>query len=241
MWKHKSFFIGGIFGFLSGLFASQFLYSVILLVVVGMFFIPAYAWPESIAIQISNSCMTMHRHNVTSDCPTYEEILTVFPDTSDHIMSGGFAYSDDGVYERQKTKIKNHYEFYRYNDETMIWVDPPNDVRSRMKVITLESRLPEYTIKEQTLDSHQLNIGIGRWNNIECTRVTMTSDNWLFLLGDTLQFLKNSCDPKFTNFNNIKTIYFKDQDFDRTNSLQYKLNQWILDAKERCKGLCFEY
>jgi len=243
LWAHKSFFVGGLFGFLGGLYASRFIYPIILLAVIGVMIVPAYAYPESLGIQLSNSCLTMIRHNITTNCPTYEEILVIFPDTSNHRMSGGFDYSDDGVYERQPTKIKGHYKFYEFETEKILWIDPPGDMRFRstMKMIIIEPSLPEYKTTQTTIDKQMLEIGHGRWNDILCKNVTMGAEDWLFLLGDTLWYMDHNCNHAYTNFDNTKELYFKGQEYDNTTSYKYKLDKYIAEAKERCKELCFEY
>lgn len=243
LWAHKLFFIGGLFGFLAGLYASRFLYSIIFLIVIGIMLVPAYAYPESLGIQLSNSCLTMIRHNITTVCPTYEEILVIFPDTSNQRISGAFGYSDDGVYERQPTKFKKHYNFYEFETEKILWIDPPGDLRFRstVKMITIEPSLPEYKTLQRSIDEQVLEIGHGRWNDTQCKNITMGAEDWLFLLGDTLQYVNNKCNPAYTNFDNTKELYFKGQEYDNTTSYKYKLDKYIAEAKERCKTLCFEY
>ena len=241
LWNHRSFFIGGCFGLISGLIISRFVYVILFVTVIGMF-VPAYAdMTDSFGIQLSQSCMTMIKNNITSACPTYEEILAIFPDTSNQLASGSFGYSDNGVYERQPSMMKKHYEFYRYDDTKRMWVDPPSDVLFRMRIITIEPSLTQYKTTQTTIDKQVLEIGHGRWNDLQCKGITMGAPDWIFLLGDTIQYFDHDCEPGYTNFDSTKDLYFKGQDYDLTTSYKYKLDRFIKDAKERCKGLCFEY
>jgi hypothetical protein len=61
-------------------------------------------------IVLDNTCKTILRNNVTSNCPTYEDVITVFPDTSIQDVSGRFDYFD-GIYQRGPEKLHNSFEY----------------------------------------------------------------------------------------------------------------------------------
>ena len=75
-----------------------------------------------VGITLSKTCQSMIKNNFTTNCPTYEEILTLFPDTTNQQVSGEFQYID-GIYQRGPTDFKNHFNFYTYSDN-VVWVEP---------------------------------------------------------------------------------------------------------------------
>ena len=67
------------------------------------------AHAEFFGISYDNTCKTMIKNNITSNCPTYEDIITLYPDTSIKGVSGEFGYRD-GIYQRLPTKLTNSFE-----------------------------------------------------------------------------------------------------------------------------------
>lgn len=213
-----------------------------LILTIPILLIPlAYAQPDHIGIQLSGTCRAMIINDIPG-CPTYEEILTLHPDTTDKRVSGHFDYSDNGFYERQKHEFgKNLWKYYIWDEGTMIWVDPPGSMKDRVRLIVIEPSLPEYKTKQTTIDNKTLAIGFDRWHNPNCSKTVMSAKDWVFLLGDTINFVKHNCNPEFTNFDPIKYLKWEEREFDRTTTYKYKLDKFIAEAKERCKGLCWEY
>ena len=199
---------------------------------------PHNSYAADIGIILSKTCITMLKNNASTNCPTYEEINLLFPDTSNQQVSGAFNYSD-GFYERQPTKFKNHYEYYRYVDEPVTWIDPPGDIIEKIPRIIIQARDFEYTIKDQVVNSTSIKVGHSRYVSSTCTYSIITGANWLFLLGDTLKYLKSDCDPNETNFDEIKIKSWEAEHHDITTSAKYKLEQWIKASIERCgKTVC---
>src|SRR3990172_7744127 len=78
---------------------------------IGAGLIPQVA-AEFYGISYDNTCKTMLKNNLTTTCPTYEDIITLFPDTSNKFVSGDFGYYN-GLYQRLPTKLHNSFEYYR--------------------------------------------------------------------------------------------------------------------------------
>lgn len=202
---------------------------------------------DDTGIMLGQSCLTMIKNNVTSDCPTYETLNAVFPDTSDNRISGEFIFVD-GLFQRGKT-LNDHSEFYRYEtDKKRNWIDPPADIRGKLRMIIIEPSLPEYKIKGNQLfyngtngGSAEMVVGHSRYTNPNCSQSTVTAENWLFVLGDTMRYMGKNCDEEFTYLETIKTRILERTEFDIRDSYKWKLSQWVQESKERCKGLCFEY
>ncbi len=75
-----------------------------------------FAEATTIGISLSRSCQ------ISTTCPTYLDLL-IFDNTNQY-YSGFLNYSDNGVFERQKSPYKNHWEFYRYSKQLWLVVDP---------------------------------------------------------------------------------------------------------------------
>lgn len=193
-------------------------------------------------IVLSNTCITMIKNNLDSNCPTYEELNTIFPDTSNRQVSGDFVFKD-GYFQRDITSMKNHLNYYSFQDRVVTWIDPPGDILNNIHVITIETSLPEYKIEKlsHSLDHNTIYLGHDRHVDTRCNKASITATDWLFLTGDTMRFMSNDCDPKFTTFDHVKTVLQEKTEFDISTSYKWKLDSWLAEIKETCRGLCFEY
>src|SRR3972149_5451488 len=70
------------------------------------------AHAEFFGIGYDNTCKTLIKNNISSNCPSYEDIITLFPDTSNQDVSGKFSYYN-GIYQRGPAKLLNSFEYYR--------------------------------------------------------------------------------------------------------------------------------
>ena len=212
---------------------SPLVYALILSMSIGA----AYA---DYGIVLSDTCLTMLENNVSSNCPNYDQIIGVFPDTSNHKVSGNFVY-DKGILQRQEPQLEKHFEYYRYDNIDTLWIDPPGDVLEKVNLITITSNDFTYPIKTQEITNNTLLIGNNRFISKNCDQAIITAKNWLFLLGDTMQLMKHNCDKAFTNFDEIKIKRWERTIHDITSSYKYQLDKWIKESKEKCRVKCFEY
>ena len=182
----------------------------------------------------------MQAANVSSKCPTYYEINQVFPDNSNPKISGKLDFNDKGIFERQGTVVHFHYRYYDQFDKNVFWVDPPADVITRKtKYIEIAPNNFDYVIKsQQVLTNTSYAIGQNRYVDSRCQFAIITADNWVWLLGDTLQYLLSNCDRSKTNFNETKIIKWQATYHDITTSAKWKLEQWQKKAKELCSTKC---
>lgn len=185
-------------------------------------------------IILSGTCTTLIKNNMTTICPSYEDIVTVFPDTSEPRMSGAFTY-EDGWYHREYPPIQKHFKYYDHLNKDALWIDPPGDVIEKMPRIFITATDFEYKIKDNNMiNSTKLKTGQGRYVSSTCTYAIIKSDNWFFLLGDTMRYLKSGCDPEMTYFDEIKIRKWEAVRHDITTSAKYKLEQWQKQAIEDC-------
>lgn len=193
-----------------------------------------------VGISLSKSCLTMLKNNMTTNCPTYEELNTLFPDTSNQEISGKFVVKD-GIWQRDSTRYNSHYNWYAYSDK-ITWIDPPGDLVGRIPTITIETKLPEYLLRgSNEMSNNTIILGHSRYVDDRCYRATITADEWVFLTGDTINLLLHDCDPKYTTFDHIKKTYLEATIHDITTTYKYKLDTWIAETKKNCLGLCREY
>ena len=199
--------------------------------------IPAYADTAQYGITLSNTCLTMIKNNLPTDCPTYEQIMLLFPDTTIRGVSGGFVYKD-GYLQRDSPPMINSWRYYhQFSTDPVFWIDPPGDVRKRIKLITIEASLPEYKIGSNSTktDDYNITFGIGRSQNINCSEIKITAKDWVFLTGDSINYINHNCDPAFTKFDSTISLKLEKSYQDISTSYKYQLDKWIQKSLINCK------
>ena len=192
-------------------------------------------------IVLDNTCLAFLKNNLTTNCPGYEIINLIFPDTSNRKISGDFVIKQ-GIFQRQEPQYEHHYNNYRYDEnKDRIWIDPPGDVIDKLKLITITPHDFIYKIGGQTITNSSILIGQGRYITPNCSDAIITANNYLFLLGDTMKTIKENCAPGSSNFNEIKIKTWEKTVHDITTSYKYQLDKWIKESLIKCKGKCFEY
>ncbi len=186
-----------------------------------------------IGIQIGSTCITMIKNNLNTDCPTYEEILLLFPDQSNRKISGDFVVKD-GSLQRDFPPYLNQFEYYKYETKDLLFIDPPSDMLERIKLIVIEPSLTEYKIAGQTITNNTLLSGTGRSENSDCSEVKLTASDWQLLLGDTVKYVKHHCNKAFTNYDPIMKKTWARTTHDITTSYKYQLDLWLKNAIEEC-------
>lgn len=161
----------------------------------------------------------------------------LFPDTTNPKISGDFKLID-GIYQRDTPPVKNPWRFYYYSTEPVLWIDPPSDARSRLIMITIESSLPEYKTGDESNKMNDYNITFqkDRWVDSKCKDAKITSKTWVFLTGDTLNYLKHGCDPSFTSFDGTVKKEFVKSYQDITTSFKWKHDTWVAENLIKCKN-----
>lgn len=210
-----------------------------------LFFIPqaeAARVVDDFGIAISQKCLIMNKNNVTSTCPTYEQILELYPDTSPKRQVGDFIIVNGQVQrEPMPMRIDNCWNYLKgleFSGSKRIFVDPPGCMRPYLKMITIESNFKEYPL-DKNLSSQMTNntiqMGNQRYVDFGCTDSIIDSKDWIYLAGDTLNLMNHNCDPKFTTFNHIKKFTFEKSYQNIATSNKYKLDEYFKSAKEKYK------
>lgn len=192
-----------------------------------------------IGIVLSKKCIILIQNNINQNCPTYEQLLIVFPDTSPREHIGGFDYVD-GMFQRVPipTNIERCRNYIQgLTDVVRLWIDPPGCIRPYIKLITIESNFLDYPIEKVSYDMKNNTIIVGnkRWVDYGCTQSMINAADWLFLGGDTMQLMHHNCDPKFTNFNHIKKYQFEKPYHDLATSNKWKLDEFMKLALTKYK------
>lgn len=205
------------------------------LLIAGLFLIGLavnLVYAENVGIMLSNTCKTMIKNNITTNCPTNEELLLLFPDQSNHEVSGQFE-NVHGIYQRNNKQLDNHFRYYDFDNKPRLWIDPPSDILEKIKVIIITSNDFVYPISKGKITNSTIELGQSRYID-KCHTATITANNWYFLTGDTIQTLLLNCAEGSSNFNEVKIIKFAQTHHDITTSAKYKLEKRIQEIKENC-------
>lgn len=198
------------------------------------------AYSDNYGIVLDNTCKTMLKNNISSNCPTYEDIITLFPDTSNRKISGEFGYHN-GVYQRLSTNITNSFEYYRFTNSSILFIDPPVDTRSRIHLIEIKANLAEYKLPgdgSYNKIDHSLTLGVGRYID-NCRLAYVDAIPWIFLVGDTINHMSHGCSADSTTFISRITTQLNHTTHDIRDSYKYKLEQFQKEAIDKCgKKIC---
>lgn len=190
---------------------------------------------DDIGILLSKGCLTMLKNNLTTTCPGYDQILLLFPDQSNQKVSGKFVLKD-GIVQRESSHYPNHAKFYQLDKPTKrIWIDPPADIIPYIKTVTIEIDLPVFknSASYKMANNTQI-VERSRYVSDGCQSAVIGSNQWMFLLGDTVQYLYGDCNTKSTHFVSVLEIYHKPMKHDVTTSYQYKYQQWLKSVLKEC-------
>jgi len=145
------------------------------------------------------------------------------------------------MYQRSNDEKNGHWGFYRFDETGRTWIDPPGNIRDKIDLIIIEPRLPEYKLPGlQKVVNYEILTGHNRHID-NCRTATITAEDWLFLIGDTMRYMKNDCNPNYTTFDHIKKTTLAHTFMDISTSYKWQLDNWIAQVKQDCKTLCKEY
>lgn len=205
------------------------------LVIILLYGTGTTAYAENFGIILDNTCITLLKNNVTTDCPTYEDIITLFPDTSDRKITGDFGYNH-GLYQRLPTRLHDSFGYYQYRDSVVLFIDPPSEYRTHLNMIEIKANLQEYLLPKHgsyNAANHSLTMGYGRFVD-SCRTAYIDSGQWTYLVGDSINYLNQNCAEDSTTFVSKITTQLTKVKHDITTSYKYKLEAWQKQSLERC-------
>lgn len=195
------------------------------------------AFAEKFGITLDKTCITLLKNNIGTNCPTYNDIMMLYSDSSLEVSSFGY---EDNLFQRIHNEIINFLEYFRYDkQQNHIFVDPPNNIREQIKVIEIRSNFEEFRLplnKSYNATEHSITLGVGRYVE-KCHNAYIDSERWIDLLGDTIYFMSKNCDQNFTKFDSTKKTYLGKMEHDITTSYKYKLEQWQKAIKENASNV----
>ena len=106
-----------------------------------------------IGIQLSKTCYQMHKYNLTSNCPTYKDLLQ-FDNTIEYVS--GIFNTTDGIYQRQFSNYKNHCNYYNPDLFRLLIVIDPDGCWFRergIRMITIQAISPDQLLYKLRADS----------------------------------------------------------------------------------------
>ena len=191
---------------------------------------PRVSNTQAIGIVLSKSCLTEIYNLIPnpnySFCPSYDRILSL--DNSNYLVSGSFGFEDGEFKRLDDAKYVNSWRWYDLNDY-LIFVDPPASYYKSLKMIYVEQQLDNFTnITQLEKENHVRSLSHDRYTTLDCKEATITTDNWEYVLPDTILYLRQNCNEDFTNLDTITFIEDTHVEHDITTS-----QKWILEQYQR--------
>lgn len=214
-----------------------------------------------VGIQLSNSCITMIQNNITSSCPTYDDLVKY--DSSNTYVSGQFIRDNStGFLHRENPQYKDSWRWYDDDPEIRLIVDPPQGMDSRIKMITIQPNFDTYIVNgEETIPSEfeyidvEIEKTLGNQTKVRtvqvlnqtqdfamvlyhdryvdrCNKAIINADNWKFLLGDTITYLRSGCSE--TEFDEREIIQPVKTEIDISTSPSYQYQTWLKNVLDNC-------
>jgi myosin heavy subunit len=189
---------------------------------------------KHVGVYLSDSCITMIKNNISSSCPTYEDLVNL--DTSSKAASGDFVKTD-GFFHREKSKYQNSHRFYDSDDVFRIIIDPQSNEMTRMKTVEIRPNFDTYVLETNMIEYDDINTYLIVYHDryIEgCKKAVINADKWQMLLPDTIHHLRNECTLESTMYVEKELIPQEKTFQDITTSRDYLHKQWLSFVKEFC-------
>lgn len=214
-----------------------------------------------IAVEYSNTCATLVKNNITSDCPSVSELMKW--DNSNQAVSGHFVLQKDGTYIRDKPEVPNFYSYYGNNNYTTICILCNADLANQDTTPVIFIEPHGFTYTQNAVNSANTIIQNGFNSTVEQNEqvkgTTTYHDRYIAgclvanmayidfsssngtresLMNDTIHDFESGCTK--TDFNSTGTIPIGTIDVDaaRQNSMQYHYQDWLAASKTINTGNC---
>lgn len=179
-----------------------------------------------LGVDLSKVCQIMIKNNLTSACPTYEEMISL--DGSDY-RSGSFKVID-GMFQRDKPLVQNDQRLYDFEKEYKIILDPSGNLKGSIRMITIELNFGTYLTVgdyDKTNNTRTINHDLYVDN---CKNATISAETWLKTLPAVIHFMRNGCIDQIYNPQTI--IHDKPTEYNHLDSPAFK----ILEKAEALKA-----
>ncbi len=128
--------------------------------------------------------------------------------------------------------MEKSYNYYAFEKDTFLFIDPDAATSLNLGMIVIEAQLGQYPISYEVEDNTRI-LGVGRYID-NCRNAVISAENWIFLLGDTIELMRHDCHPTYTLFNDTKKIYANYTKHDITTSTKWLHDQFIEWVKINC-------
>lgn len=188
-----------------------------------------------ISVELTQKCLTVAKHNGTSKCPSYKDIVVV--DTTEKQQKYVGKFVDKPYFHRSKGLLKNPSIMYRNAVDTVICVDCPADIRMRSKVIEITDNPMQYHKPDERRITNATRYEYVGRDVIGCTFATISWHYGMALLNDTINYFKSNCTD--TSFIEKQTIYMN-KTKPTYDGRQYQQDKWFKDAIKKAQELARE-
>ena len=207
--------------------------------------------------------ITMIKNNITTTCPTYEELYHL--DSSNQNISGTFGY-EDGLFQRLESNVSDGWRWYDSDDTIRLFVDPQSQMYNRIKIIEITPNLEAYAVKgknyqHQKYENATMEITThtnktktitapvkiqeqgrivyhDRYVDDHCRTALVNSEKWMMILPGIIHHMRNNCADESFAISNMEFIAPNNSPFNRDESPSWKKLQWFEESKVKCKELC---
>ena len=150
-----------------------------------------------------------------------------------------------------KNNVTNNCPSYDLIKSTFpdVIVDPDSEIIDEIRLITIVTSLNNYKLKpnstniqyDSITNSFDYVMGKSRYVDNSCNNVILSADNFIFLLGDTINYLTHDCDENYTNADTIIEWSKKATPINKTDFKEYHYQSWLSHTIQNCTkqyGVC---
>ena len=222
---------------------------------------------SKLGVILSNSCITMIKNGFDTTCPSYHDLIILDSSNTDW-SGKFTTDENTGFFHRGEPLQKNSWRLYDFENSTRIFIDPPSGMSTKVKLITLVPNFDNYSLagdmflnnefdflndtKTVTSGNNTKEIPFNWQNQTQesgrvvyhdryvknCNSAVIDSKDWHALLVDTINYLRNDCDPEFTEYKEREFIPINNTKIDITTSPNYQYDKWLKNAMNLCKTKC---
>jgi hypothetical protein len=190
-----------------------------------------------ISITLSKTCQQLINANMSTNCPSYSQVVDVYDNTIPNI-SGDFIPTEFDV-KREHPPIKESWKYYNLmmKGEKIIAVDPDAEFMQRSTIVEIQSN--DFTT-HSLFGSHVVSFVNGTIPIYKNIKISDSCDTILTApdfesVAYAVQVAKSGC------MDEIKPsayIIEKNTKINRSESAWYQFESWLKEMKEKCLMLC---
>lgn len=148
---------------------------------------------NKIGVQLSQECITVLKHHMKTDCPTYQ--VLAIADNTTHGYYGKLVNDSNGFVHRSKTTAPNYYNVI-HEDHWIVAVDPTQQFiegsKTRMIIVMPPGTLSSFTNSDQSVGDNHTRIEYhDRYVDSGCKEARISYNYNLYM--DTISYLESGC------------------------------------------------